>query len=93
MLVRRNARDGPRPLKCLVLRAQIGGRRRLERCGNGGACRRYAGRHDRARTGGPDRGHLRSSSPAAGPITAGVVTFLMGHDSQIELARSRMIAE
>jgi nitrate/nitrite transporter NarK len=29
----------------------------------------------------------------AGLITAGVVTFLMGHDSKIELAGSRMMAE
>jgi MFS transporter, ACS family, tartrate transporter len=30
---------------------------------------------------------------AAGPIMAGVVTFLMGHDSKIEMAGSRMMAE
>ena len=30
---------------------------------------------------------------AACPIMAGVVTFLMGHDSKIELAGSRMMAE
>jgi ACS family tartrate transporter-like MFS transporter len=30
---------------------------------------------------------------AAGPIMAGVVTFLMGHDSKMELAGSRMMAE
>jgi MFS family permease len=30
---------------------------------------------------------------AAGPIMAGVVTFLMGHDSEIERAGSRMMAE
>jgi ACS family tartrate transporter-like MFS transporter len=30
---------------------------------------------------------------AAGPIMAGVVTFLMGHDSKIEMAGSRMIAK
>jgi hypothetical protein len=29
---------------------------------------------------------------AACPIMAGVVTFLMGHDSRIELAASRMMA-
>jgi MFS transporter, ACS family, tartrate transporter len=30
---------------------------------------------------------------AAGPIMAGVVTFLMGHDSKIEMAGSRMMAK
>jgi MFS transporter, ACS family, tartrate transporter len=30
---------------------------------------------------------------AAGPIMAGVLTFLMGHDSKMELAGSRMMAE
>jgi MFS family permease len=30
---------------------------------------------------------------AAGPIMAGVVTFLMGHDSKMEMAGSRMIAK
>ena len=30
---------------------------------------------------------------AAGPIMAGVATFLMGHDSKIEMAGSRMMAE
>jgi MFS family permease len=30
---------------------------------------------------------------AAGPIMAGVVTFLMGHDSKMEMAGSRMVAE
>ena len=30
---------------------------------------------------------------ATGPIMAGVVTFLMGHDSKIEMAGSRMMAE
>jgi MFS family permease len=30
---------------------------------------------------------------AAGPIMAGVVTFLMGHDSKIEMAGSRMMVE
>ena len=30
---------------------------------------------------------------AAGPIMAGVVTFLMGHDSKMEMAGSRMMAE
>ena len=30
---------------------------------------------------------------AAGPIMAGVVTFLMGHDSKLEMAGSRVMAE
>ena len=30
---------------------------------------------------------------AAGPIMAGVVTFLMGHDSKMEMAGCRMMAE
>ena len=30
---------------------------------------------------------------AAGPIMADVVTFLIGHDSKIEMAGSRMMAE
>jgi nitrate/nitrite transporter NarK len=30
---------------------------------------------------------------AAGPIMAGVVTFLMGHDSKIEMASSRTMAK
>jgi nitrate/nitrite transporter NarK len=30
---------------------------------------------------------------AAGPIMAGVVTFLMGHDSKMEMAGSRVMAE
>jgi hypothetical protein len=30
---------------------------------------------------------------AAGPIMAGVVTFLMGHDSKMEMAGSRMMVE
>jgi hypothetical protein len=30
---------------------------------------------------------------AAGPIMAGIVTFLMGHDSKIEMAGSSMMAE
>jgi nitrate/nitrite transporter NarK len=30
---------------------------------------------------------------AAGPIMAGVVTFLMGHDLKMEIAGSRMIAK
>jgi MFS family permease len=30
---------------------------------------------------------------AAGPIMAGVVTFLMGHDSKMEMAGSRIVAE
>jgi nitrate/nitrite transporter NarK len=30
---------------------------------------------------------------AAGPIMAGIVTFLMGHDSKIEMAGSPMVAE
>ena len=30
---------------------------------------------------------------AACPITAGVVTFLMGHDSKMEMAGSRMMAK
>jgi hypothetical protein len=30
---------------------------------------------------------------AAGSIMAGVVTFLMGHDSKMEMAGSRVMAE
>jgi len=30
---------------------------------------------------------------AAGPIMAGVVTFLMGHDSKMEMAGSRFMAK
>ena len=30
---------------------------------------------------------------AAGPIIAGVVTFLMGHDSKMEMAGSHMMAK
>ena len=30
---------------------------------------------------------------AAGPIMAGFVTFLIGHDSKIEMAGSRIMAE
>jgi hypothetical protein len=30
---------------------------------------------------------------AAGPIMSGVVTFLMGHDSKMEMAGSRMMAK